>query len=34
MVFQQNLSEKAYLIAKMSGMAMVRAANFDFWRVS
>ena len=34
MVFQQNLLEKAYFIAKMSGPAMVRLASFDFWKVS
>ena len=34
MVFQQNLSEKAYLIAKMSAPAMVQLASFDFWKVS
>ena len=30
MVFQQNLLEKAYFTAKMSGPAMVRPASFDF----
>ena len=30
MVFQQNLLEKAYFIAKMSGPAMVRPAISDF----
>ena len=34
MVFQQNLLEKAYFIAKMSCPAMVRLASFDFWKVS
>ena len=34
MVFQQNLLEKAYFIAKMSGAAMVWPASFDFWKVS
>ena len=34
MVFQQNLLEKAYFIAKMSGLTMVvRPASFDFWKV-
>ena len=28
MVFQQNLIEKAYFIAKMSGPTMVRPASF------
>ena len=32
MVFQQNLLEKAYFIAKMSGPAMVRPASSDFWK--
>ena len=30
MVFQQNLLEKAYFIAKMSGLAMIRRAG-QFW---
>ena len=33
MVFQQNLLEKAYFIAKMSDPAMVRPASSDFWKV-
>ena len=33
MFFQQNLSEKAYFIAKMSGLAMVLPASSDFWKV-
>ena len=32
MVFQQNLLEKAYFIAKMSVPAMVRPASSDFWK--
>ena len=32
MVFQQNLSEKAYFIAKMSSLAMSRLASSDFWK--
>ena len=32
MVFQQNLLEKAYFIAKMSGPTMVRPASSDFWK--
>ena len=32
MVLQQNLLEKAYLIAKMSGVTMVRPASSDFWK--
>ena len=32
MVFPQNLLEKAYFIAKMSGPAMVRPASSDFWK--
>ena len=32
MFFQQNLLEKAFFIAKMSGPAMVRLANSDFWK--
>ena len=32
MVFQQSLLEKAYFIAKMSGLAMVRPASSDFWK--
>ena len=32
MVFQQNLLEKAYFIAKMSGLTMVRPASSDFWK--
>ena len=31
---QQNLLEKAYFIAKMSGPAMVRPASSDFWKAS
>ena len=33
MVFQQNLLEKVYFIAKMSGLTMVRLASSDFWKV-
>ena len=32
MVFQLNLLEKAYFIAKKSGPAMVRPASSDFWK--
>ena len=32
MVFQQNLIEKAYFIAKMSGPTMVRPASSDKWK--
>ena len=32
MVFQQNLLEKAYLIAKMSGPAMVLLTSLDVWK--
>ena len=32
MVFQQNLLEKAYFIAKMSGQTMVRPASSDVWK--
>ena len=32
MVFQQNLLEKAYFVAKMSGPAMVRPASSHFWK--
>ena len=32
MVFQQNLLEKAYFIAKMSGPTMVRPGSSDFWK--
>ena len=32
MVFQQNLLEKTYFIAKMSGLTMVRPASSDFWK--
>ena len=32
MVFQQNLLEKTYFIAKMSGPAMVLPASFDVWK--
>ena len=32
MVFQQNLLEKAYFIAKMSGLTIVRPASSDFWK--
>ena len=32
MVFPQNLIEKAYFIAKMSGPTMVWPASSDFWR--
>ena len=31
-VVQQNLLEKAYFIARMSGPAMVRLASSDFWK--
>ena len=30
--FSQNLLEKAYFIAKMSGPTMVRPASSDFWK--
>ena len=33
MVFQQKLLEKSYFTAKMSGLAMVRPACSDFWKV-
>ena len=33
MVFQQNLLEKAYFVAKMSGLTMVQPASSDFWKV-
>ena len=33
MVFQQNLVEKAYFVAKMSGLTMVRPTTSDFWKV-
>ena len=33
MVFQQNVLEKAYFTAKMSGQAIVRPASSDFWKV-
>ena len=32
MVFPQNLLEKAYFIAKMSGPTMVRQSSSDFWK--
>ena len=32
MVFLQNLLEKAYFTAKMSGSAMVWPASSDFWK--
>ena len=32
MVSQQNLLEKAYFIAKMSGPTMVWPASSDFWK--
>ena len=32
MVFQQNLLERAYFIAKMSDPAMVLPASSDFWK--
>ena len=32
MVFQQNLLEKAYFIAKMSGLTIVQPASPDFWK--
>ena len=32
MVFQQNLLENAYFIAKMPGLAMVRLASSDLWK--
>ena len=32
MFFQQNLLEKAYFIAKMSGLATVLPASSDFWK--
>ena len=33
MFFQQNLLEKAYFIARMSGPAVVLPASSDFWKV-
>ena len=33
MVFQQNPLEKAYFVAKMSGLTMVQPASSDFWKV-
>ena len=32
MVFQQNLLESAYFIAKMPGLAMVRPASSVLWK--
>ena len=32
MVFLQNLLEKAYFTAQMSGSAMVWPASSDFWK--
>ena len=32
MVFQQNLLENAYFIAKMPGLAMVRPASSGLWK--
>ena len=32
MVFQKNHFEKAYFIAKMSALAIVRPASSDFWK--
>ena len=33
--FQQNLLEKTYFIAKMSGLAMVRSASSaDVWKAA
>ena len=34
MVFQQNLLEKAYFIAKVSGPAMIRPVSSDFWKAA
>ena len=33
MVFQQKLLEKAYFIDKMTGLAIIRPASSDFWKV-
>ena len=33
MFFQQNLLERAYFIARMSGPAVVLPASSDFWKV-
>ena len=30
--FSQNLLEKVYFIAKMSGLTMIRRASSDFWK--
>ena len=32
MVFQQKLLEKLYFYVKMTSLAMVRPASFDFWK--
>ena len=32
MVFQPNVLENAYFIAKMPGLAMVRLASSDMWK--
>ena len=32
MVFQQNLLENAYFIAKMPGLVTVRLASSDLWK--
>ena len=32
MVFQQNVLEKAYFTAKMSGPAIVQPASSNFWK--
>ena len=32
MVVQRNLLEKAYLIAKIFGQAMIQPASSDFWK--
>ena len=34
MVFQQNLLEKAYFIAKVSGPAMIQPVSSDFWKAA
>ena len=34
MVFQQNLLEKAYFIAKVSGPAMIWPVSSDFWKAA
>ena len=32
MVFRQKLLEKAYFIVQMTGPALVRSANSNFWK--